>query len=161
MTIQVYSQESNDAISTLEGSKSIFEYRGEIYEFPNMGEILSQDYDAFEMYTSAMKKKENAKYLGYTALGFVGAGVILIALEDGDNENYILTEAVYGLLSIIVIAPVLATASLINRIKYNNKRRKTIALFNNTKEISYIDKSNDWDLKLGTGQYGYGLVLNF
>ena len=66
-----------------------------------------------------------------------------------------------GGLTFVFVVPSISIAALTNNGKFDDKKHKAISKFNNSMGIGGVDNPKSWDLKLGTGQYGYGLVLNF
>ncbi|MDA8693377.1 hypothetical protein N9L92_04880 [Saprospiraceae bacterium] len=50
---------------------------------------------------------------------------------------------------------------MITRLAYNKKKNRAIELFNNSQDIGHVSNPEQWNLKIGGEQYGYGIVLNF
>jgi len=140
-----------------------FEYQGELYQFGDMSEIFSQDILAHKQYVSAINARDNARLLGYVTVGAMGTGIFALTLGSAENCEFLCISSsdAYGLVALLIVTPVVRTAAIISNTKYHKKKHKAISQFNNSIGIGGVENPKLWDLKIGSGQYGYGLVLNF
>jgi len=157
------SQNTINSFYNSNASDNTFEYQGELYQFADMNEIFEQDVDAHNMYISAINNRKKVKNLGYAALSTIGLATLAIALDRPDPGDLIGITAgnLIGVLALVFVLPATGIAALINKKKFHNKKHKAIHLFNNPSDTGYLNNQEHWNLKIGSGQYGYGMVVTF
>jgi len=140
--------------------ENTYSYNWRIYEFENMEDVFIAKFDSYQEYQSALKLRTTTNVLGYTIIGFMALGTIAPSLNS-ESCDFICTGDLVAAFSWLIIVPVVGSIGIITRIAFNKKRKNAINLFNSSQAIGYINNSEQWNLNIGSGQYGYGIVLNF
>lgn len=157
---QLLAQETINSIYNTDHTDDTFEYNNELHEFPDMNEIFKQDYNAHEIFSSALIDKKKVKQLTSISLAAMSFGTIAPILDP--PGNVIVSYGLFiGLVSWLIVVPTAGIVKIITKNRYHQKKHKAISLFNNFMEMGYIDYPKSWDLKVGSCLYGYGLVVNF
>lgn len=141
-----------------------FAYNDGEYEFQDMEDVFISKFDSYLEFQSAVKSRANTRFLGYTTLAAMGVGTLAPIIDpyDGCGGSFCLTTGqIIGLFSWLVVVPVTGTIGIITRIRYIFKKKKTMSLFNDAQDFGHLVDSSKWNVSVGVGQYGYGIVVNF
>lgn len=141
-----------------------YSHNGSKYKFENMEDIFVTNLDSYMKYKSAMKARRTTRSFGTVTLVAMGIGTIA-PLVDNNVDNHcdlicLSTGQIIGIVTWFLIVPTVGTIGLISRVSYNNKRNKAISIYNDAKDIGYFNESS-FELRIGGGQYGAGLIFNF
>ncbi|MDA8693375.1 hypothetical protein N9L92_04870 [Saprospiraceae bacterium] len=146
---------------------NIFSSDNNLYQFQDMEDVFVRDFNSYQVYRSALVSRKKANIYGIVSLSTIAVGGLSILIDPSPDPNMycdlfcVSTGVVIGVISFVLVLPAVATVGLVQRLTYNTKKNKAIKLFNNSQDIGHISNPEQWNLEVGGGQYGYGLVLNF
>jgi len=141
-----------------------FAYNGGEYKFQDMGDIFVADPDSYRKFQSTNAIRIVTNTYGVMTLTAISVGTLAFVIDGANNRQgsfCCTTGAAIGLVSWVFVIPITSVVGLVSRLVYNHKRNKLIRLFNNSQDIGYMTNPKQLNLKLGGGQYGYGIVINF
>ncbi|MDA8693378.1 hypothetical protein N9L92_04885 [Saprospiraceae bacterium] len=130
-----------------------YTYNSETYKFQEMEDVFISDLDSYLMYKSALKAKKTFRINGLITLGLIPVTTLALNSGDGNNIGFLISAVALSVTSTITWFSIL--------ISYPQRKNEAIRLFNNSQSIGDTYDPKLWDLKIGGGQYGYGVVLTF
>ena len=139
--------------SILRVGSNKYDYNSSTYKFQEMEDIFIADFDSYQMYKSATKARKTFRISGIITLGLIPPTLLII--NAGVPNNAI------GLAPLLAHSISLTVTWFSGFISYPQRKNETIRLYNNSQDIGDTYNPKLWDLKISSGQYGYGLVLNF
>ena len=148
---------------TIENSAgNSFEYQNETYRFQEMDEIFNKNAEANSHYLLAKKQLKNSKTWGYTSLGSLAFGGILLA-SSPPAKNIAEAFSAGRVLSVLAVAVVFPSTGTVGIIKYangNKSRRLAVSTFNESYSTQ-LPKQKAVELSIVGRSNGLGLQLNF
>ena len=141
-----------------------YSYNLKTYEFQDMEDIFIADFYSYMEYKSAIQARNKTRRNGHYTLGVMAVSIFAIAIDNNIRPCEFIcvsTGDVIGLMGLFFVVPITATIGLVTRINYDSRKKRAIKLFNTSEQIGCINNTEQWNLKIGGGQYGYGIVLNF
>lgn len=143
----------------LEKFKHKFYFQNKTYSAKSIHSILVDDNEAYDIYEHHKQFGSISKVSGYGSLGLIGGGLLLITLSNGDCNDTLCLDYIFGIYSVIggvVIAPIALITHVVSKIILN----KSVRTFNKNNERSKIG-SVPMELNLKYSGTGIGLVLSF
>jgi len=118
-----------------------------------------------EAYLNSLKSDKRARDTGYTTLGLIGGGALLLlagnATQNSSCAGFCLNAGqAIGFLSITVGGSIVGTAALITRAKSVKKIEHAVSLYNQY-HVEEVGAQSAPSLHLGLTSHGIGLVYNF
>lgn len=131
-----------------------------IGDFWELEHEFSKNLESSSFFYKAKRQKTTAKVFGISSLCFIGGG---FALASSSGDFYDLSFAI-GVLSVVIVGPVLGTIGIIVKINSINNKKKAehihgIRYVNQAMSSRFSDEIVS--LNFGSTQNGIGLVLNF
>jgi len=116
------------------------------------------------VYLNAVKSDKVARSSGYTTLGLLAGGLILIAV-DNTNGRYcdtfcFTTGDVIGFFAIAFGVPIVGTAALLTRGKAKRRLRHAVQLYNQY-VLEDVSINTSPSLHVGFTSNGFGFVVTF
>jgi hypothetical protein len=138
-----------------------FEYEGKVYKYSDMDKVFNQSAVANSYYLLSKKQLKNGKTWGYTSLGSLAFGFLLVAVSpDAEGFLEISTGQAIGGVFAVIVFPVTGLIGLINHANAKQNQKRSVETFNQEYGIE-LPKKNPVELNIASISNGVGLQLKF
>lgn len=116
--------------------------------------------EAHKYYTKSLVSKKKANAFGYTSLGSLAVGLLLLEAR-GDNCRRTCAIQTVSIISVIFVFPISGLVGLIENGHTNRSRKKAVNLYNQHNGIGSLESKLPPQLSLGLGSNGLTFSLTF
>jgi len=136
-------------------------HENKTYNFKELGAVIRINENAYRQY----KLSQSLKFKTILPYSFITLGVATLGFKhethcNGSGFCLDFKGAAHKLFWRYIV-PVFGTFGIICHISIGVHKRKSIKMFNNHIDVSYLNNSETWDINIGQTNYGYGIVINF
>ena len=142
--------------TTIKELRILYQYEGEYYNDKNIPSVLKANPESLELFRTYKTYKE-VSYI-FWGIGGVSTGILLH--NEFRKKDLLANTYIPILMMGCIVTSLSAVVALSLKIQSGKKKREAINVFN-TGVVKSLGSIYRPSLKLGTGQHGIGLILQF